>query len=160
MLEIKDKHFFLEMVADAVIQVHLKYAGKNMRDRWIKAIAKAAAITTESDLTFLHFDREQEILYFWSPESGEIYEITESCQCPAFLQTFPQPCYHRAMRRLIKNYFEFRQKPGEISKIDYADAVFFDPDLCAREKVELLNKSILEGRTELEPRVRALQKFI
>lgn len=64
------------------------------------------------------------------------------------------------MSRLVENYFEFQRKPGEISKIDFADAVFFDPKLSAREKVELLNLSILEGRVELKPRVQALQQFI
>ena len=64
------------------------------------------------------------------------------------------------MSRLVKNYFEFQCKPGEISKIDFVDAVFFDPELSAPEKVELLNLSILEGRTELKPRVAALQKYV
>ena len=64
------------------------------------------------------------------------------------------------MSRLVKNYFEFQHKPGEIPKVDFADAVFFDPELTAREKVELLNFSILEGRTELKPRVAALQKYV
>jgi hypothetical protein len=64
------------------------------------------------------------------------------------------------MSRLVKNYFEFRRRPGEIGKVDFADAVFFDPELSARQKVELLNLSILEGRTELKPRVAALQKYV
>lgn len=39
-----------------------------------------------------------------------------------------------------------------------ADAVFFDTELSARQKAELLNSAILEGRAELIPRVEALQK--
>lgn len=160
MLKITDKKFFLEIVADAVAQAHLTRKSNGARNRWIKAIAKAAVRILEGDSDFLHWDIEKEILYFWSPDSNEIYETGEKCQCPAFLQTVPLPCYHRAMRNLVKNYFEFLQKPGEITKIDFADAVFFDPELSAREKVELLNLSISEGRTELEPKVRALQPFI
>jgi hypothetical protein len=160
MLEITDKHFFLEIVADAIIQAHLQYRSEETRNRWINAIAKAASIIMEADLTFIHFDAEREILYFWSSASGEIYETTEECQCPAFRQAMPQPCYHRAMRRLVKNYFEYLKKPGEIHKIDFAEAVFFDPDLPVRRKIELLNLSIIEGRSELQPRVRALERFI
>src|SRR5205809_44376 len=94
-----------------------------MRDRWINAIAKADAVIMEGDPTFLHSDTEKEILYYRSSDSGEIYETTETCQCPAFLQNVPQPCYHCAMRRLVKSYFKFLKKPGEIYKrfdqIDY-----------------------------------------
>ena len=160
MLKITDKHFFLEIVADAIIQTHLQHRSENARNRRINAIAKAAAVIMEGDLTFLHFDPEKEILYFWSSDSGEIYETTDECQCPAFLQSVPQPCYHRAMRRLVKNYFEYLKKPGEIYKIDFADAVFFDHDLSTRKKVELFNLSILDGRTELKPLIQALQQFV
>lgn len=160
MLKINDKKLFFETIADAVAQAHLTCRSEETRNRWIKAIAKAAAVLLEGDSDFIHWDDEKEILYFWSPDSNEIYETGEKCHCPAFLQTAPQPCYHRAMRNLVKNYFEFLQKPRELSKIDFADAVFFDPELSAQEKVELLNLSILKGRTELGSRVRALQPFI
>jgi hypothetical protein len=161
MLKIPDQRFFLEIVADAVAQVHLNCHVKRVRNRWINAIAKAAAVILEENGEFLHWEPEQEILHFWSPDSNEIYQVTDECQCPAYLQSIPQPCYHRAMRRLIKNYFEYLKKPGApLPQIDYADAVFFDPQLSVRDKVELLNISILEGRIELEPRVNALQKFI
>lgn len=161
MLIISDKKFFCEIVADSVAQAHLTFRRrKAMRDRWINAIAKAATRILEGDTTFLHWDPHSNTLYYWSPESNEIYQSSgETCGCPAFLQPDPKPCYHRAMSWLVKNYFEFRQKPGEIARIDFADAVFFDPELSAREKVELLNMSILEGRVELVPRARALQKY-
>lgn len=64
------------------------------------------------------------------------------------------------MSRLVKNYFEFQQKPGEILKMDFADAVFFDAELSAAEKVKLLNLSILEGRIELKPQIEALRKHL
>ena len=162
MLEISDPKFFCEVIANAVAESHLNCRGKRNRNRWINAIAKAASVIMEGDLTYLHWEPEQEILYFWSPDSNEIYQVTDKCQCPAYLQQpFRQPCYHRAMRRLIKNYFDFRKNPGAAPpQIDFATAVFFDPELSAREKVELLNKCIQKGRLELQPRVNALQKFI
>lgn len=160
MLKISDKKFFLEIVADAVAQAHLTCRSKKKLSRWINAIAKAAAVILEGDTTFLHFDPEKNSLLFWSPDSNEIYDIGKNCQCPAFKKRSPPaPCYHRAMSRLIKNYFEFQQRPGEITRLDFADAVFFDAELSAREKVKLLDLCILEGRIELKPRIEALQKY-
>jgi len=159
MLKINDKKFFLELVAERIAQNHLTSRNKRLRNRWIKAIAKGAAVILEGDLRFLHWDAQKQILYFWSADSNEIYETGETfCACPAFLQSLP--CYHRAMSRLVKNYFEFQEKPGELSKIDFADAVFFDSELSVREKVNLLNASILEGRIELKTRVTALVQHI
>lgn len=161
MLKISDKKFFARIVADAVIQAHQTCRTKKTRNRWINAIAKAAAVILEGDCDFLHWDSEKNSLLFWSADSNEIYDAGKECQCPAFQRAVaPLPCYHRAMSRLVKNYFEFQRKPGEIPKVNFADAVFFDPELSAREKVELLNLSILEGRTELKPRVAALQKYV
>lgn len=160
MLKISDKKFFAKIVADAVLQAHQTCRTKKTRNRWINAVAKAAATILEGDCDFLHWDSEKNSLLFWSADSNEIYDAGEECQCPAFQREVTLPCYHRAMSRLVKNYFEFQCKPGEISKIDFADAVFFDPELSARQKVELLNLSILEGRTELSSRVEALQKYV
>ena len=100
-------------------------------------------------LSYIGISRKSSLL-FWSPDSNEIYDIGENCQCPAFKRDIPLPCYHRAMSRLVKNYFEFQQKPGEINKVDFADAVFFDTALSAAEKVKLLNDCILQGRIELK----------
>lgn len=160
MLNISDKNFFLQIVADAVTEAHLTCRTENKRNRWINAIAKATKTILEGDTTFLHWDSVECRLLFWSSDSNEIYDIGKNCQCPAFKRDVPLPCYHRAMYRLIKNYFEFQLKPGELQKIDFADAVFFDAELSAAEKVKLLNLSILEGHMELKPRVEALEKHI
>jgi hypothetical protein len=159
MLKITDTKFLFEIVADAIVQVHLNCPDKRRRNRWINAIAKAAA-TLEGDTTFLHWEPDQEILFYWSPESGEIYQTGDACGCPAYLQPIPLPCYHRAMRRLVKNYFEFQQTPGVPAPVDFADAVFFDTKLSARQKVELLNSCITEGRIELKPRLTVLKRHI
>lgn len=158
MLKIFDKTFFARIVADAVIQVHQTCRSKKTLTRWINAIAKAAVIL-EGDCDFLYWDCETNSLLFWSADSNEIYDAGKECGCPAFQRVVPLPCYyHSAMSRMVKNYFEFQRRPGEMTKVDFADAVFFDPELSARQKVELLNSSILEGRTKLSPRVEALQK--
>jgi hypothetical protein len=164
MLIISDKKFFCEIVADSVAQAHLTFRRKKtLRNRWIKAIAKAAARILEGDTTFLHWEPQDGTLLFWSADSNEIYRVSDQggCQCPAFNQNRPPlPCYHRAMSRLIKNYFELQHKPGEVFRIDFADAVFFDPELAATRKLDLLNLCVLEGRTDLFARVEALQKQI
>ncbi|HRH40139.1 MAG TPA: hypothetical protein PKY82_00750 [Pyrinomonadaceae bacterium] len=160
MLIITNKFFFCEVVADAVAQAHLSCRNRRTRNRWIRAIAKAASVVLQEDTTFLHWEPTQQKLYFWSAESNEIYEIEETCECPAFLQPKRKPCYHRAMRGLLKNYFELIKKPGEGFQIDFADAVFFDPHLSILKKVNLLNLSFNEGRAELIPRITALEKFL
>ena len=147
------------MVAAAIVQTHLTCPDQLSRDRWIELIAKAAA-TLEGDTTFLHWEPDKEILFYRSPGSGEIYRTGKACECPAYLQPIPIPCYHRAMHRILKNYFADFQKPGKIPQIDFADAVFFDQELSAQEKVDLLNLSLLEGRIELKPRIDALQRHI
>ena len=158
MLKISDQKFFGEIIADAIVRVHLSCSDLELRNRRINSIAKAASVILEGDTTFLHWNPREKILYIRSSDSNEIYQITTACQCPAFLQKNPQPCYHRAMRQLIRNHFDLLQKPNEISQIDFADAVFFDFHLSVKEKIKLLNMSILDGRIELKPRVEALQK--
>lgn len=160
MLNLSDQKFLIEVVADAVAQTHLSYKNKETRNRWIKAIAKAASVILEGDTSFLHWEPQTQTLFFWSADSDEIYQTGDTCQCPASRLKKPQPCYHRAMRLIIKNYFDFLGKPGEIMQIDFADAVFFDPGLAIRQKIDLLNLSILDGRTELLPRVEALKRHL
>lgn len=160
MLKILDKTFFCEVVADAVIQAHLTCRRQRTRNSWIKAIAKAAAVILQEDTLFLHWEPNQEILYFWSADSNEIYQIDETCECPAFRQPKRKPCYHRAMRQLLKNYFGLIKKPTEFFQIDFADAIFFDGEISVQEKINHLNSSIYEGRVELIPRVTALKRFL
>lgn len=160
MLKIPDKFFFCEVVADAITQAHVSCRNKRTRNRWIRAIAKASVVVLQEDTTFLHWEPNQQILYFWSAESNEIYEIDETCGCPAFLQPKRKPCYHRAMRGLLKNYFDCLKKPGQIFQIDFADAVFFDPNLSILKKINLLNLSMSEGRIDLTARLTALKNFL
>lgn len=161
MLNFSDKNLLIEIIADAVAQAHLTCSNEELRNALINAVAEAAAVVLEGDTSFLHWDSLESILYCWSPDSNKIYQVTDRyCGLCALPQTPPTPCYHRALSRFTKNYFEFQQKPGAIAKIDFADAVFFDRELGVRQKIELLNLRILEGRIELKPLVQALEKHI
>lgn len=159
MLKISDKKFFCEILADALVNTHLNYADKNLRDSWIKAFAQAAVMILEGDIAFFHWNPFEKILLVWSFETNEIrrYSIRDY-QLPVFKQSVSKPCHYRAMNLLVESYYELQQKPGECAKIDFADAVFFDPELSARAKAELLELSVLQGRVELIPRVEALKR--
>lgn len=159
MLNISDKIFLIEIIADAIAQAHLTCPEKELRDGWINAVACAAAIVLEGDTSFLHWDSLENAFYCWLPDEGKIYKATDRyCQSCAIPQTPQAPCHHRALSRFVKNYFELQRKPTEVAQIDFADAVFFDRELGIRQKIELLNLSILEGRIELKPLVQALEK--
>lgn len=161
MLNISDKNFLIEIIADVVAQTHLTYPEKELRNALINAVAEAAAVVLEGNTSFLHWDSLENILYCWSPDSNKIYQVTDRhCGLCALPQTPPTPCHHRTLSRLTKNYFEFQQKPGATAQIDFPDAVFFDRELVVRQKIELLNLSILEGRIELKPLVPSLEKHI
>ena len=161
MLNLSDKNFLLEIIADTLLQAHLTCPEKELRNDWINAVACAAAVVLEGDTSFLHWDAAENALLCWSPDEGEIYKATErDCQFCAHSLAPPKPCHHRALSRLVKNYFELQRKPGDAVQIDFADAVFFDRELVVRQKIELLNLSILEGRTELKPLVQALENHV
>lgn len=153
MLKISDKKFFCEILADALVQTHLTCADKDLRDLWIKAFAQAAATILEGDTAFFHWNRREKILLVWSPETNEIHRYSNN-------RSDSIPCHHRAMSLLIENYYELQRKPGENAQIDFVDAVFFDSQLTAARKLELLNLCALEGRDDLDARVEALQKHV
>lgn len=115
MLEIKDRQFFLEIAADAIVQAELNLTDKKERTRWVNAIAKAVR-QTEKDMTFIHWQPMEKSLLIWS-ESNEIYSANGVCQCKAFkngisLRNKPFPCWHRALARLVRLYFELTEVPN------------------------------------------------
>ncbi len=159
MLKISDKKFFCEILADALVNTYLNCADKNLRDSWIKASAQVAAIILEGDTAFFHWNPFEKILLVWSFETNEISRYSSrDCHLPDSDQSVSEPCHHCAMNLLVESYYELQQKTGECTKIDFADAVFFDPELSVRAKTELLDLSVLEGRAELIPRVEALKR--
>ena len=115
MLEIKDKEFFMEIVADAISQ-----AGQNISEpaelkRWTNAIAKSVA-HVEDNPTFIHWVAEDQSLLIWS-DSNEIYAANGTCQCKAYetgmaKRNKPFPCWHRALARIVRHYYEFQDRPA------------------------------------------------
>lgn len=161
MLKISDKKFFCEIVADAVAQIHLICAGKDLRASWINAIAQAAATILEGDTAFFHWNPHDKVLLVWSPETNEIRRYSSrDCSYSALDESVSDPCQHRVINLLVGNYYELQRKPGEIEKIDFADAVFFDSELTTEQKVDLLTSCVAEGREDVKPLVEALRKHI
>lgn len=159
MLNLTDRKFLIEIVAHAIAQAHLTCASEELRNEWINAVAEAAAFVLEGDTFLFHWDSLENSLRFLSHDDGKVYEAADRhCQFCAARQSPQTPCFHRALNRLVGNYLEFQQRPGEADKTDFADAVFFDRKLSTRRKIELLNLSIAEGRTELKSLVEALQR--
>jgi hypothetical protein len=162
MLNITDKNFFIQVAADVVAQGNLNCSEIERRNQWIGAVAEAAAIVLEGDdASFFHWNHFESTLYGWSKEKGEIRTASETaCQFRECEQAQPAPCRHRALSRLARNYFELQRKPDKTIQVDFADAVFFDCELTARHKIELLSFGISDGRTELKPLVEALEKHL
>lgn len=162
MLNITDKNFLIEITVDAVAQAHSNYSETDQRNQWIAAIAEAAATVLGGDnASFFHWDHSESTLYGWSKDNNEIRTASENaCQFRECEQMQSAPCRHRALSRLARNYFEFQRKPGECVQVDFADAVFFDCELTARHKIELLSFGISDGRTELKPLVEVLEKHL
>lgn len=161
MLKISDKKFFCEILADALVQTYLNCADKKLRESWINAFAQATATIFEGDTTFFHWCPHEKVLLVWSPETNEIRRYSSrDCQLPAIDQSVSEPCHHRVMNLLVESYYELQQKPGEIAQIDFADAVFFDSELKAEQKVDLLKSCVSEGRDGVKPCIEALQKHI
>ena len=161
MLKISDKRFFCEILADTLVNTHLNCADKDLRDSWIKAFAQAAVMILEGDTAFFHWNPHDNILLVWSPETNEIRRYSSrDCHLPDSDQSISEPCYHRAINLLVESYYELQQRPGEIARIDSADAVFFDSELTPEQKVGLLSSCVSEGRDEVKPRIEALQKHI
>lgn len=94
-----------KVIAETLVSIHSEFESNRLTEsiykRWIKAIGKAA-VEFENN-PFLTWVAEKNHLVIWS-KSNEVYEANGTCQCPAFLGG--NPCYHRALARLIQRYFE------------------------------------------------------
>ena len=100
-----NNQIFGKIVAETLVSVQKQYEEQGLSEgsfkRWINAIGKAT-VEFENN-PFLSWDNEAKHLIIWS-KSNEIYEANGTCQCSAFKGG--QPCYHRALARLIQRYFE------------------------------------------------------
>ncbi len=97
-LEIKDRKRFGIIVTEALLK------SKNF-PRWQKAIARAAEmIDDDSAAAFMTWQPESKSLLIWSQGSNDIHSANGTCDCKAFLAH--QPCWHRALARLVRLYLE------------------------------------------------------
>lgn len=163
MLNITDKNFLIKIAAEQIAQAHLNCSETKLRNGWITSIAEATATILETPkAAFFHWNHSENTLYGCSKTGSEIFTASEeSCDFGDCQQNQPAaPCLHRALSRLAKNYFELQRKPNETVQIDFADAVFFDRELTARHKIELLNLGVAAGRAELKPLVETLEKSV
>lgn len=96
---------FGKVIAETLVLIQNQYESNQLSEsnykRWINAIGKAT-VEFENN-PFLTWDADNKHLIIWS-KSNEIYEANGTCQCTAFLGSFP--CYHRALARLVQRYFE------------------------------------------------------
>lgn len=157
MLEIKDTDLFDDVVEVAMREAHEHCKSQDTRDRWVHAIVKAAAFLRSNDLTFVQYDRENNELLLCAP-SNRIYTSNGVCQCPAYA-SHKQPCYHRAMARLLRRYYErlerdaplvvYREAPAEIFKQLPAGQGMLECDGCGWRGVEdeLIAAPLKPGRT-------------
>jgi hypothetical protein len=94
-----------KVIAETLVSIQNQFEAKQLTEgnykRWIKAIGKATVEFENNPFLSWNFDRKH--LIIWS-KSNEIYEANGTCQCRAYLDG--QPCYHRALARLVQRYFE------------------------------------------------------
>ena len=94
-----------KVVAETLVSIQTQFESKQLSEgcykRWIKAVGKAVAEFENNP--FLAWNSQEKHLIIWST-SNEIYEANGTCQCRAYLDG--QPCYHRALARLVQRYFE------------------------------------------------------
>ena len=94
-----------KVVAETLVSIQHQFESKQLTEgcykRWIKAISKATVEFENNPFLTWNFDSKH--LIIWS-KSNEIYEANGTCQCRAYLDG--QPCYHRALARLVQRYFE------------------------------------------------------
>lgn len=93
-----------KVVAETLVSIQTQFESNQLSEgvykRWIKAIGKAT-VEFESN-PFLAWDSDSKHLIIWS--KSNVYEANGTCQCKAYFEG--NPCYHRALARLVQRYFE------------------------------------------------------
>lgn len=96
-----DRERLAEIAAEAVSKLNPESATDK---RWLNCIARAVAEVETNP--YLTFQPENKSLLILSETSGQIYSANGTCQCKAF--EFGNPCFHRALARLIVRYLEIQ----------------------------------------------------
>lgn len=92
-----------QVIADAIANAHLTAQSRDRRNRWINALARAT-YELQNRPQFLLWEATEKTLQIWS-ESNEFYLVSSGkCHCDAFKSN--QPCWHRAIYKIVCLYFE------------------------------------------------------
>ena len=102
MLQITNQNLFNQIVTEALAKVQ-------NNSRWTRAINKAVEMLDSDQANWMEYDADTNQLVIWSQGSNNIYSSNGVCQCKAF--ELGQPCYHRALARLIRLYTEALNLP-------------------------------------------------
>lgn len=155
MLKINENQAFGLTIAFCLKQAHLNCKSEAERDRWIRAIGKAAFTINETP-DFIEWMPEENHLLYWSGDSNEIYTANGVCQCKAFNEN--KPCYHRAMYRIVRLYFSLvgELKSDKKGQFKFSDAVYFDREMTITDKISHLRDCLEMGEKEAELRINFL----
>lgn len=134
MIEINNQQLFGKVIADALAAVeNNSNLTSGNRLRWINAIGKAAANIESTDF-LMTWQPEAQTLVIWTVgTTNQVYETNGVCQCAAFLNG--QPCWHKAAKQLIKNYYAaLETKPPTTTgaAIDITKAPYLKPNTNAK----------------------------
>lgn len=152
MLNLSDKKLLFELIAEAIAEESgLAVSAPELQTR-IKTIAEAAVVLTRGETLLFHRDPFENALYFKLPNSSRIFRATaEECNlCHAF-------CAHRVLCRLAEKYEHLTKRPPEELKLDFAEAVFFDPELAPPQKIKLLEMCVADAGDEVQCLIENLQ---
>lgn len=100
MLEIKNTDIFHQIIKTSL------HKSRNY-PRWVSAINKAV-VQMELHGEFMDYDHENNWLLIWSQSSDKIYTANGACQCTAYTE-FQVPCWHRALAKLVRNFFGYAE---------------------------------------------------
>lgn len=102
MIEITDTNKFGKVISDAIVAIDTNNSLASWEKlRWTNAVANAVALIEDRG-EFIEYFAETGEAVIWS-DSNEVYTANGTCQCEAYKRGYP--CKHRAIAKLLKNYF-------------------------------------------------------
>lgn len=109
MIEINNRDLFGKVIAESLVKIDSNgEINTAQKLRWVNAIGKAVARMESSDF-LMTWQAESNTMVIWTVgTTNQVYEANGVCQCTAFKAG--QPCWHRAVKQLYKNYLEAESK--------------------------------------------------
>lgn len=100
-----NSEIFGKVIAETLVSIQKQFETNQLSEssykRWINAIGKGVVELEQNP--FLSWNADSRHLVIWS-SSNTVYEANGTCQRSAFAKG--NPCYHRALARLIQRYME------------------------------------------------------